>query len=88
MIDLYNYLVYNTCVEVLMNNIEFEYFLKGKLAENGLNISKLAEMLGTSQANVSQRIKRGSFNCIELYHIADLLGYKIEWIKTSYGKRD
>ncbi|DAB09790.1 TPA: hypothetical protein CPT95_03655 [Candidatus Gastranaerophilales bacterium HUM_15] len=88
MIDLYNYLVYNTCVEVLMNNIEFEYFLKGKLAENGLNISKLAEMLGTSQANVSQRIKRGSFNCIELYHIADLLGYKIEWIKTSEGKRD
>ena len=70
-----------------MNNIEFEYFLKGKLAENGLNISKLSEMLGTSQANISQRIKRGSFNCVELYHIAELLGYKIEWIKTE-GKRD
>ena len=45
-----------------MNNVEFEYFLKGKLAEKGLNIKKLSEMLGTSQANVSQRIKRGSFN--------------------------
>lgn len=66
-----------------MNNIEFEYFLKGKLAEKGLNIKKLAEMLGTSQANISQRIKRGSFNCIELYNIADLLGYKIEWIEKS-----
>ncbi len=64
-----------------MNNLEFEYFLKGKLAENGLNIKKLAEKLGTSQANISQRIKRGSFNCIELYNIADLLGYKIEWVK-------
>lgn len=64
-----------------MNHIEFEYFLKGKLAENGLNISKLAEMLGTSQANISQRIKRGSFNCVELYNIADMLGYKIEWVR-------
>lgn len=64
-----------------MNNIEFEYFLKGKLAENGLNICKLAEMLGTTQSNISQRIKRGSFNCIELYRIADLLGYNIEWVK-------
>ena len=66
-----------------MNNIEFEYFLKGILAENGLNIKKLAEMLGTSQANISQRIKRGSFNCIELYNIADLLGYEIQWIKKK-----
>lgn len=66
-----------------MNNIEFEYFLKGKLAENGLNIKKLAEMLGTSQANISQRIKRGSFSSLELYHIADLLGYDIEWIKRK-----
>ncbi len=64
-----------------MNNIEFEYFLKGKLAENGLNISKLAEMLGTTPQNISTRIKRGSFNCIELYHIADLLGYNIKWEK-------
>lgn len=66
-----------------MNNTEFEYLLKGKLAAKGLNISKLAEMLGTSQANISQRIKRGSFNCIELYHIADILGYEIVWKEKS-----
>ena len=66
-----------------MNNIEFEYFIKGKLAENGLNLTKLAKMLGTSHSNVSQRLKRGSFDCIELYHIADLLGYKIEWVKKK-----
>lgn len=66
-----------------MNKTEFEYFLKGKLAENGLNMSKLAEMLGTSHSNISQRIKRASFDCIELYHIADLLGYNIVWEKKN-----
>ena len=68
-----------------MNNIEFEYFFKSKLAAKGLNIKKLAEMLGTSSANISQRIKRASFDCIELYHIADLLGYEIIW-KEKGGK--
>ncbi len=63
-----------------MNNIEFEYFFKSKLAEKGFNIKKLSEILGTSQANISQRIKRGSFNCIELYNIADILGYEIKWV--------
>ncbi len=66
-----------------MNKIEFEYFLKGKLAENGLNITKLAEKLGTSQANISQRIKKASFDYIELSHIADLLGYNIVWEKKD-----
>lgn len=66
---------------MITNKIEFEYFIKGKLAENGLNISKLAEMLGTSQANLSKKIKIASLNYIDLNKIADLLGYKIEWIK-------
>lgn len=66
-----------------MDNKEFEFFIKGKLAENGLNLTRLAEMLGTSHSNISQRLKRGSFNCIELYHIADLLGYDIEWVKRK-----
>lgn len=60
---------------------EFERFIRSKLAEQGLNMSKLAEMLNTSHSNVSQRIKRGSFDCIELYNIADKLGYRIEWVK-------
>lgn len=66
---------------MITNKIEFEYFIKGKLAENGLNISKLAEMLGTSQANLSKKIKIASLNYIDLNKIADLLGYKIEWVK-------
>lgn len=66
-----------------MNNIEFGYLLKSKLAAKGLNIKKLAEMLGTSPANVSQRIKRGSFDCVELYNIAELIGYEIVWKEKS-----
>lgn len=66
-----------------MNNIEFEYLFKSKLAEKGFNIKKLAEILGTSSANISQRIKRGSFNCIELYNIADVLGYEIKWVEKN-----
>lgn len=60
---------------------EFEYFIKGKLAENGLNVSKLAEMLNTSPQNTMQRLKRAGFDYIELCRIADLLNYDIVWIK-------
>ena len=68
---------------MITNKIEFEYFIKAKLAENGLNISKLAEMLGTSHANLSKKIKIASLNYIDLNHIADLLGYDIQWIKRK-----
>ncbi len=60
---------------------EFEYFIKGKLAENGLNVAKLATMLNTSYQNVSQRLKRCGFDYVEISHIADMLGYEIEWVK-------
>ena len=66
---------------MIKNKIEFEYFIKGKLAENGLNISRLAEMLNTSHQNVAQRLKRCGFDYVEISHIADLLGYDIEWKK-------
>ena len=60
---------------------EFEYFIKGKLAENGLNVSKLAEMLNTSPQNTMQRLKRAGFDYIEICRIADLLNYEIVWVK-------
>ncbi len=68
---------------MITNKIEFEYFIKGKLAENGFNISKLADILGTSQQNISQRIKKATFDYIELSKIADILGYEIEWVKKK-----
>jgi len=63
--------------------IKFEYLLKGKLAENGLTLAKLSEMLGVIPQNLSQKLKRGSTSYDEAQHIADLLGYDIEWIKRK-----
>lgn len=61
--------------------MKFEFILKGKLAENGLSLSKLAVMLNTSPQNITQKVKRGSFTYDEAQEIADLLGYTIKWEK-------
>lgn len=61
--------------------MQLEFILKGKLAENGLSLSKLATMLETSPQNLTQKVKRGSFTYDEVQHIADLLGYVIKWEK-------
>lgn len=63
--------------------IKFEYLLKGKLAENGLTLAKLSEMLDMLPQNLSQKLKRGSTSYDEAQHIADLLGYDIEWVKRK-----
>lgn len=68
---------------MIKNKTEFEYFIKGKLAENGLNLSKLAAILETSPQNIAQRLKRAGFDYIELSKIADLLNYDIEWVKRD-----
>lgn len=68
---------------MIKNKLEFEYFLKGKLAENGLNLAKLATMMETSQQNISQRLKRCGFDYVEICRIADLLNYDIVWIKRD-----
>lgn len=68
---------------MIKSKLEFEYFLKGKLAENGLNLAKLATLLNASQQNISQRLKRCGFDYVEISHIADILGYDIEWKKRQ-----
>ena len=68
---------------MITNKIEFDYFIKEKLASQGVNVSKLAEVIGTSQQNLSQRIKKATLDYIEISQIADILGYKIEWIKKE-----
>ena len=37
--------------------MKFEFLFKGKLAENGLTLSKFAEDIGTSPQNLTQRVK-------------------------------
>ena len=40
----------------------------------GLNITELAKQFGTSQPNMTQRLKNGKFTKEELKRIADILG--------------
>lgn len=63
--------------------MELEFLIKSKLAEQGLNTRKLAEMLETSPQNLTQKLKRKSLNYDEVVKIADLLGYNVEWIKKA-----
>ncbi len=64
-----------------MNKVELEFLIKSKLAEQGLNITKLAERLDVTPQNISKRLKMGTFDYLEVCDIADLLGYKITWEK-------
>jgi len=68
---------------MINNKIEFEYFIKSKLAESGLNVSKLALLLESSPQNVAQRLKRCGFDYVEISKIADLLNYDIVWVKRQ-----
>lgn len=68
---------------MITDKTEFEYFIKGKIAKEGLTVSKFTELIGTSQQNFSQRLKKATFDYIEVSKIADLLGYDIEWIKRG-----
>ena len=61
----------------------FKLLIKGKLAENGLNLTKLAVKLGTQPQNLSNKLNRGSITYDDAQTIADILGYDIVWVKKS-----
>lgn len=63
--------------------MNFEFILKGKLAENGLNMRKLSSMLDMSPENLHQKVKRGSISYDKAQEIAELLGYNIVWEKKK-----
>lgn len=48
------------------------------MVEKDLTISELAEKMGTSQPNLSNKLKRDNFNENELTHIAQVLEVKYE----------
>lgn len=47
------------------------------MTRTGITQSKLAEMLGTSQGNLGNKLKRNKWNVEELEEIADKLGFKM-----------
>lgn len=57
--------------------------IKKIMIDEDINISKLAEKIGTSQQNLSAKLKRNNPNIKDLEEIAESLGYelKIEFVK-------
>lgn len=48
------------------------------LLEKEMNLSQLAELIGTTQPNLSNKIKRDNFSEKELVEIAGVLNVKFE----------
>ena len=63
--------------------------IKSVLAFKGTNAARIAELLGCSQANISQKLKRDDFRESELLEIAEALNcdLKIEFIDRETGRR-
>lgn len=59
--------------------------VKRMMFEKDCTIIKLAELLNTSQPNLSNKFKRNDFRIKELIQIADVLGYdfRIEFIERK-----
>lgn len=53
------------------------------MLQEKINMSELAEKLGTTQPNLSHKFKRNNFSIKEMQQIAESLGFnlKIEFIK-------
>ncbi|MER2171842.1 MAG: helix-turn-helix domain-containing protein [Psychrobacillus psychrodurans] len=52
--------------------------IKLLLVERDSNLSELAEKIGTTQPNLSNKMKRDDFRVSELNQIAEVLGVKFE----------
>lgn len=61
--------------------------IKRMMFERDVNISRLAELLNTSQPNLSAKLKRNDFRVSELEKISLILGYevKIEFLEKQKG---
>ena len=54
--------------------MEQRFFIKDQLARHGVTQAKVAERLGCSRQNLSQRLSRGALSFEELEKIANICG--------------
>ena len=54
--------------------------IKGLLQIAGLNISKYAQIVGTTQPNISNKLNRGTFDIRDLINLAKLTGTQLAFI--------
>lgn len=72
-----------------MTNIRNE--VKSKLAESGYSLTYVVEQMNknrdeehkTTTQNISNKLSRGTIKYSEIKEIADIIGYKIKWIKEA-----
>ncbi len=60
--------------------LEVKEQIKTLLAQRGMKLKDLASSLGCAPNSLSQRIGRASITYNEMLQIAEILGYKIEFI--------
>lgn len=71
-----------------MNAKELELKLKGILASEGYTLTALVKQLNekgntTTIQNISNKLKRGSLNYLEVIEILEAVNYKVEWFKNN-----
>ena len=69
-----------------MNAKELELKLKGVLASKGYTLTALVKELNTkgnttTVQNISNKLKRGSLNYLEVAEILEAINLKIEWLE-------
>jgi len=72
-----------------MTNIRNE--VKSKLAESGYSLTYVVEQMNknrdeehkTTTQNISNKLSRGTIKYSEIKEIADIIGYKIKWVKEA-----
>ncbi len=69
-----------------MDAKDLELKLKSVLAGNDYTLTKLVRKLNeqgntTTIQNLSNKLKRGTINYLEIEEILNAIGYSIEWIK-------
>ena len=63
--------------------------IKGHIAKEGLNITKVTEMLNQKNdtkytvQNLHKKINNESLRYSDALEIAEVLGYRIEWVKKD-----
>lgn len=72
-----------------MNIIRNE--VKSKLAESGYSLTYVVEQMNksrdeehkTTTQNISNKLTRGTIKYSEIKEIANIIGYKIKWVKEA-----
>lgn len=75
--------------EEQLNNIRNE--VKSYIAQSGYTLTYIVEQMNkvrdkehqTTTQNISNKLARGTIKYSEIKEIADIIGYKIKWVKET-----